>query len=1081
MKSKNWLVLLGLAATLGLPYSSLAGQGSSSDILAPTLLSFKQKNTETKDEANQFREVYRYLENAQVTRALLLSTSIVSEAVRLRGKLNEQNLNAYFVHAFVLQSAKQLPEALEYARLATAILDASSKALTSDDISTLTQYADILVELENADAGIEVYRRALKLSEGTLGQEHDETLIVAEKYAKALYHVGQYDQARERIEKLLAAAEGRDLASQDTIRIYISTLREAGRFLEATNKCHELLNKQRISLGIAHRSTLTTQSLCAESSMRLGKAADGTRLLDDLVEIATKAYGAKSPEVLRALFEYAMALTSTTRKKDSLEYMERALDLSIELNGEFHAATLRVLCGYAALLLIYEYPAEGRKVVARAHAVAIAAYGENNLNTLAIEDVLGGALLVTRNPMDAYPYLDRAYRRSKASYGETDRRTLFAAGRLAQALSDIGRHEEALAHSELAINAMKSPKGQFVNLHLAALHNHAMLLIAAGERKKAIEYFERHFEAVEASRTASIDRPNRAEHASSARNIHGYHNFISTLRIENESILAFDLSERTKARALIDDTVIRAVERKATETRADIARAKQLIADLARLEATLRATRDARQADALSEQVAISKDELREIRSTFEAVPEAIRKAGTFDFATSRDASLIPESSQLISFLYQENTIAAAIVGPKGNVHWIDIKVDSGFPETIEAFRLWTASRTTGNLRLRGNAERLRVATWKINGTPRWKVINGEYSCENDKPSMAFADGLLKLSVASPRATIPRNCAPLDAKIVDLDSDYSEILSYLGTKLLDPITPFLQDKQGVIISPDGPLALLPWDILPINGRALAASHNVQLTESLSVYKLTKQRLLEYGQGKSRQALLAFGNPSLEHQGNYVSDQRWRPSRPSEAYADYRWTNLRHAADEISMSARLFEKNGSFVVTQENATEENLREMSASGALAKYRIILFSTHGYFNADTPEFSTLVFRSTGLEPDKDGFVTVEELARLNLRSDLVILSACETARSQNLGGEGLHGMGAALFAAGNANVVLTLWQVDDEATSGFIQSFVAKIGLGIPHGLALAQTKREYMAHSNHKLRNPHFWAGFVLFGV
>ncbi|MBC7622248.1 MAG: CHAT domain-containing protein [Aeromicrobium sp.] len=103
------------------------------------------------------------------------------------------------------------------------------------------------------------------------------------------------------------------------------------------------------------------------------------------------------------------------------------------------------------------------------------------------------------------------------------------------------------------------------------------------------------------------------------------------------------------------------------------------------------------------------------------------------------------------------------------------------------------------------------------------------------------------------------------------------------------------------------------------------------------------------------------------------------------------------------------------------------------------------------------------------------------MRLGSDLTVLSACNTAMGRTVNADGLVGLSYALLVAGNANTIATLWPVTDRDTTYFVDRLFANIQAGMPHGKALAETKRAFMRHPIQKLRDPRYWGAFVLFGA
>ena len=141
-------------------------------------------------------------------------------------------------------------------------------------------------------------------------------------------------------------------------------------------------------------------------------------------------------------------------------------------------------------------------------------------------------------------------------------------------------------------------------------------------------------------------------------------------------------------------------------------------------------------------------------------------------------------------------------------------------------------------------------------------------------------------------------------------------------------------------------------------------------------------------------------------------------------------------------------------------------------------MLFSTHGALAAD-PSLSSLVLSQVNLDPTTDGYVTASEWERYSLRSELVVLSACDTGVGKAAAGGGLMGLPFAQVAAGNQNALVTLWPVADAATAECMTRFFKRLTEGQAQARALAAVKREFIDHPPYS--HPRFWAGFVLCGV
>jgi CHAT domain-containing protein len=119
----------------------------------------------------------------------------------------------------------------------------------------------------------------------------------------------------------------------------------------------------------------------------------------------------------------------------------------------------------------------------------------------------------------------------------------------------------------------------------------------------------------------------------------------------------------------------------------------------------------------------------------------------------------------------------------------------------------------------------------------------------------------------------------------------------------------------------------------------------------------------------------------------------------------------------------------------NATEAAVKQSK----LDDYSVVYFATHGLVAGELQEFikakaePALVFSipDTPSELD-DGLLQASEVAELKLNADWVVLSACNTASSDGIGAEPLSGLARAFLYAGGKSLVVSYWDVSDDATA-------------------------------------------------
>ena len=157
----------------------------------------------------------------------------------------------------------------------------------------------------------------------------------------------------------------------------------------------------------------------------------------------------------------------------------------------------------------------------------------------------------------------------------------------------------------------------------------------------------------------------------------------------------------------------------------------------------------------------------------------------------------------------------------------------------------------------------------------------------------------------------------------------------------------------------------------------------------------------------------------------------------------------------------------------------LKEDDRRGTLARHRYVLMSAHGFLSTEAPSLSAVVLGQRDLTPEADGYVTAAEWTSYTLRSDLIVLSACETGVGRVIEGEGVAGLPYALFVAGNRNALLTLWPVADRSTALFVSRFFGHLRSGLSQSAALTRTKREFASKGAYAA--PFHWSPFVLWGA
>jgi CHAT domain-containing protein len=284
--------------------------------------------------------------------------------------------------------------------------------------------------------------------------------------------------------------------------------------------------------------------------------------------------------------------------------------------------------------------------------------------------------------------------------------------------------------------------------------------------------------------------------------------------------------------------------------------------------------------------------------------------------------------------------------------------------------------------------------------------------------------------------------------------------------LLAPISAATQ-KQQLIVVCDGPLHLVPFDaFLDSGNRYVAENHTVVYEPSAtSFYLLASQKRRTTSSGRT---LLAVG-------GVPYSPNDLKQAPVTRGYEAGALSDLPASKDEVTAAEAALHGPHNLLLTGPRATESAFKR----AATAQYGVIHLAVHGYASTTERSRSALVLLSDP-SAGEDGFLQASEIVQLPLKSDLVILSACDTAVGPLEGEEGIAALSGAFLLAGARSVISTLWSVDDTFSLFLMKRFYDHLAAGEPAAASLTAAKRD-MLRKYGAAAVPYYWAGFTLEGT
>jgi CHAT domain-containing protein len=261
----------------------------------------------------------------------------------------------------------------------------------------------------------------------------------------------------------------------------------------------------------------------------------------------------------------------------------------------------------------------------------------------------------------------------------------------------------------------------------------------------------------------------------------------------------------------------------------------------------------------------------------------------------------------------------------------------------------------------------------------------------------------------------------------------------LHARLIAPIASEIKGKK-LTISPHSAMHYLPFGTLSDGKKYLLENYSLRMTPSANT-------LAYVHTDKPNKAgrVLALGNPDLD-------DPK---------------LDLPAAQNEVQQVVGMFPASKALV--RKDATKAAVKELGNG-----FSIIHIASHGQFDADTPLNSGLLLAKSGSE---EGRLTVGDLYTMRLDTELVTLSACETALGKVASGDDVVGLTRGFLYAGTRSIVASLWQVDDAATAKLMTAFYKNLALKLDKREALRMAQIETKKAYPH----PFYWGAFQITGA
>lgn len=397
---------------------------------------------------------------------------------------------------------------------------------------------------------------------------------------------------------------------------------------------------------------------------------------------------------------------------------------------------------------------------------------------------------------------------------------------------------------------------------------------------------------------------------------------------------------------------------------------------------------------------------------------------------------------------------------------------------------------------------------------PTWKDVQRGLSkgdlaiefarCCSDGKNVSYAAIMVRTGWEKPivvELSTEKEMADLFAKGARIYLDNDRFYSMIWGK----IEPYMTGVKRIFFSPDGLLTQM-------NIEVLCSKKGRPINQVYDIYRVTSTSDLGFIDGRcSYSSATLFGG--LNYDLDTASMEEISRGYACSAYCsnytiDYKsdmtrkgWSYLSGTKREVEQISAILDNVDimHMTISSDSGTEEALKSFSGKSP----QILHIATHGFYLnekqaerlhpgfLDKNENDSHIYplRRCGLimaggqhawlgesVPDgiDDGILLAEEIAGLNLfGTDLLVLSACQTGLGE-IAGDGVYGLQRGFKIAGVNTIIMSLWEVDDQATALMMQTFYRHLVKG--------KSKREAFTAAQNEVKkkhsDPRYWASFII---
>jgi CHAT domain-containing protein/Tfp pilus assembly protein PilF len=1033
--------------------------------------------------------------------AITLARKLESEAERTTGRQSPVTATTLVVLAQTLQAQGEMAEAETALRRALAIREKALGANHPDVAAVLNTLGQIAFSQNRLTDAEQNTSRAIAINEAALGPDNPNTALarmqlgnIRHRQLREAEALDIYSRALEAFRKTPGQA---DIVVPVTLNNIAEVYKAQGRYQLAEARYLEALDLQEKQHGRDSLYLTATLSNLGELRRAQGRLAEAEQLARRALAIREKALGPDHPDVAGSLNNLALVFSRQGRAAEAEGLLMRALAIQEKTFGADHPNVAIALNNLADADGYLGKKSEAEALLRRSLAIREKSLGPTHLDVAVTLDNLVALLCGEERYAEAEPLARRSLSIREAALGKLHPLVANSLNSLAVIMDSTGRPTEAEPLLKQALNIRIAALGE---THPDVANSFTNL----GAHGLDLKNWQQAYEAFNSAASILIGRraiETGGTQTSGDLKIHADTNPFPGLIVAAYHLA--ETSDRTQAAAL----------------RSQAFEAAQWIGD----EQTARAI------GGMSARIAAGSGDLSaRVRERQDLSEQAL----------AIDKMLIAVLSQPNALRNQpsEQALRAQAAGVANQIKEADRLIAAQFPG-YSALVTRTPMAIAQVQQQLGPAEALLLFTTTSRFTFVWTVTRADvhwHAAPIGEKQLAETIGILRCGLDdaawSDKAQAAFCVEKLDLKRPPEQLPFDSERAYgLYQALLEPVAKEIDGKELILV-PSGPLATLPFEVLPTgkpspdkpsadNARPDFAKapwlvKRFATTVLPSVASLAALRQIAQ-KSKAPKPFIGFGNPLLNGDGQSAEAiERARQARLRQSCADNpparndqiaqrslrsvvalsggtadieqlrRQMPLPETSLELCAVANGFAPVKGEVYLGNQATEANIKALSDSGRLAQYRILHFATHGALAGQvhgTIEPGLILTPPSTATRADDGYLSSSEISGLKLDADWVVLSACNTAGGEAPNSEAFSGLARAFFYAGSRALLVSHWAVSSEAavaiTTGTTDAMTSHPEIGRAEALRRSIVALIAKGGGN---AHPGTWAPFVLVG-